>query len=187
MHEQLIKDSFKPLLNEVAWNVKKGHGSFLTFEFGIPSLEIDEPKIWKTLPSPLNEHPKRQAVIRGTFHLWIYCCNWNINIGSQNLAFDESTDEEIQNAANFLNGQKLTAVNIDIRNARTVFKFDLGGELLTFSETYDKGTEMWMLYMPENVLTFNNLGQFCYNTLDSTPDKDVFEQLNVQQIEINPT
>jgi len=187
MNEQIIKDSFKPLINELAWNVKKGHGSFLTFEFGTPNLEIGEPKIWKTLPFPSNEHPTRQTTVRGDFHLWIYCCNWKIQIKDKQIAFEESSDEEIQKATEYLNGQKLVSIVINTKTARTIFKFDLGGELLTFNQSYEPETEIWMLYMPKNILIFNNLGQFCLIDKDEDVKEEKFVTVESELININTT
>lgn len=34
---------FAPLIGLPAWNVQKGQGSFLTFDFGAPHLSITEP------------------------------------------------------------------------------------------------------------------------------------------------
>ena len=186
MNIQTIQESFKPLLNDHAWNVKKGHGSFLTFEFGTPEFKFGAPTVRATASFPSNEHPTRQVAIHGKYHLWIYCCNWRISIDKQQIAFEESSDEGIQNAAEFLNGQKLTSVNIDIKNAITRFSFDLGGELLTFNESYGNGAEMWMLYMPKNVLTFNNLGQFSLTNRNTEPKQEIFEQLDLEDIEITP-
>lgn len=160
MNKKKIINYFKPILNEHSWNVQKGYGSFLTLEFGNPRIEYSEPENWKHLNIPLKEHKKRNVIIKGTHQLWIYCCNWQIKANGQNIAFDESTDEKIWNAVNYLNGQKLNEVIIDLKKQITIFKFDLGGEITTFNEAYNHGSEMWMLYMPKEVLTLNNMGKF---------------------------
>ncbi len=41
---QRVRDSFSPLYGMPCWNAKHGHGSFITFEFGEPHLEIHEPR-----------------------------------------------------------------------------------------------------------------------------------------------
>ena len=57
-----------PMIGETAWNVAKGHGSFLTLEFGPPSLvAIKHPS-----------RDSRSAHVRGAWGLWIYCCHWKI-------------------------------------------------------------------------------------------------------------
>jgi len=103
------------------------------------------------------------------------------------LAFEESSDHEIGNAAEFLNGQKLTSLSIDTLKAQTKFQFDLDGELLTFNESYEPGTEMWMLYMPEKILTFNNLGQFSLTNMESDVTEKKFETAETEIITMNPT
>lgn len=71
---------FAPLLGLPCWNVQKGQGSFLTFEFGDPSLQIREPIESTTAASAtiLAWRRRRRRSIRpiGEWHLWIYCCNW---------------------------------------------------------------------------------------------------------------
>ncbi|MEL6537673.1 MAG: hypothetical protein AAFQ98_19790 [Bacteroidota bacterium] len=166
--------------------MKKGLGSFLTFEFGTPKLEISKPLIRKSTPYPKIKHQSREVVIHGAFHLWILCSNWKIKLGVQQIAFDEDTDEAIQNAADYLNGQKLLSVHIDLKKTTTVFKFDLGGELTTYNEAYKAGQDMWFLYMPEKVLAFNNLGQFCLADGDAPPAEQKYEHIAVDQITINP-
>ena len=186
MDKQIILDSFKPLINEYSWNVKKGHGSFLTFEFGQPLLEIGDQKIWKTSAFPFDQHQTRSAVIHGLYHLWIYCCNWKIHINDKQIAFEEFSDEDIKNATEFLNGQKLVGVTIDTKNAVTKFKFDLEGELLTCNQSYEQGIEMWMLYMPEQVLTFNNIGQFKLTDKDGDVSGAKFESVESEVINMKP-
>ena len=57
-----------PLIGETAWNVAKGHGSFLTLEFRPPSLVVVEHA----------SRASRTAYVRGAWGLWIYCCHWKI-------------------------------------------------------------------------------------------------------------
>lgn len=187
MKSQIIHESFNHIINQHAWNVDKGHGSFLTLEFGTPEIEIKDPKTWESLPYPLNEYPTRETSIHGRYHLWIYCCNWIINVGGKQIANDESSDELIQNATTFINGQKLISVQIDINKATTKFKFDLGGELLTFNNNYESGIEMWMFFMPDKTLTFNNKGEFCFNGRNANTQNTNFEKIDKELINIKTT
>jgi hypothetical protein len=40
MSEKLLQKIFKKLYGKPSWNVHRGYGSFVTFEFGKPKLEV---------------------------------------------------------------------------------------------------------------------------------------------------
>src|SRR5437762_3187083 len=80
---------FLPLIGLVAFNAKKGHGSFVTFS------------LTSTPASPVEE-----------FYFWVYLCNWWIRTLDTELAHCESTDEEIVSAVSALNGQKLNEITL---------------------------------------------------------------------------
>jgi len=42
---QKIQDLFRPLIGEMAWDVRCGHGSFLTMEFGQPHIAVRDPVV----------------------------------------------------------------------------------------------------------------------------------------------
>src|ERR1700676_478999 len=83
--------AFAPLIGLPAWFIQRGHGSFLTLEFGAPHLEIREPKVVRP---DMDERVaallrRRQVSLGGEWHLWIYCCHWRVLSGSEEIAWSE--------------------------------------------------------------------------------------------------
>jgi len=162
-----IASAFAPIFGRPAWQVKQGHGSFLTLEFGEPRLEIDEPK-------ERRGRRYRIVTIRGDWHLWIYCCSWDIFQDGKRLAHSASDDQTIEKATNQLNGQRLEKLWIEPGTVATRFEFDLGGILSTF--TYenddDEPNKQWMLFEPSgNVVSIRSDNRFSRNLGDTPPDE----------------
>jgi hypothetical protein len=127
---QEIQAHISPMLGLTAWNVALGVGSFLTLDFGNPV-------------------PKRpdQKRIYGEWHLWIYMCSWRLEAGDRILASCEDPRPEIESAIQPLEGNRLDAVEIFQPAWDTIFRFDQGITLRTFS-IYSSQEEPWMLYTP---------------------------------------
>ena len=141
----VFEKNFLKVYGEPCWRVSPGWGSFLTFEFGRPHLEIREPIV-----PPANASPKvaqslkrRRVFINGDYHLWIKCCNWKV-LCRKKLVGESTSPESIQNAADALDGQKLTGFSISPKQMRCVFEFDLGGVLET--RPYGPQNEQWLFY-----------------------------------------
>ncbi len=139
--------SFGRLRDLPCWGVKRGFGSFLTFEFGEPRLVIREPIGAGLAMSSAGRRVirRRTAYARGEWHLWIYCCHWGVFEGER-LVGDCSSNRRIDRAAGFLNGQKVESLTISPKGMRCAFQFDLGGRLET--RPFDRKSEQWMLYEP---------------------------------------
>lgn len=121
-----------------AWSVKKGHGSFLTLEFGPPALRIREPELASPDASErVRELAGRRLVtVTGSWRLWIYCCNWSIELNGKELAHSESPDDDITFAAEQLDGQKLLSVGRGTTPSSWVFAFiALNGSGVAISRT----------------------------------------------------
>lgn len=167
-----IEELFRPMLGIPCWQVKRGYGSFLTFEFGDPSLVIREPREAPDASLRVSENLTRRLVtVRGQWHLWIYCCNWHIRQHGVDFAHDESDDDSIAAACQELDGQVLTEVVIGPNAGWTQFCFDLGGELTT--RPYNRETkEHWMLYGPDSyVFTYRSDGVVSFGPANQTPDE----------------
>ena len=155
---------FGPLNGKPCWQARRGHGSFITLEFGEPSLEIREPSEPKADASYTVRKllSRRLVTIRGQWHLWVYCCAWTIFNNSEQLAHSEDNDEAIASAIGFLDGQALIAATVD-NSANSQFTFDLGGVLTT--SPYDEDSEQWMLYQPDGmVLSLRADGHYSHST-----------------------
>jgi hypothetical protein len=162
--QSIFKSSFARLYGKPAWQVSPGYGSFLTMEFGEPHLRIREPKGRLT---------NRLVKVRGEWHLWIYCCNWQVfhngtPVGDASL--ESSSKKKIIAAANYLDGQKLMRASMSEEGCRLTLDFDLGGQLVT--EPYDEDSEQWFLYEPEAAcLTVRADRQFQYGPSNSASEK----------------
>jgi len=184
MNTSQIKEQFRKISNSPCWNVKKGIGSYLTFEFGEPQIEFIEPKIWKQFGHPVNLNEIRRVFIKGTEMLWIYCVDWKIISKGSEIAHNESDDKQINNATTILNGQILNQIEINTKIGETKFTFDLGGELETCNKTHDNTDESWMLFVGESVLTMNNLGQFNLSESSKVTKEEDFVTIRDERIKI---
>lgn len=131
------------------WSVKKGHGSFLTLEFGSPTLQIiREPRaVSPGISAQVQMQRRRRLVtVTGQWHLWIYCCHWSITWDGSEIAHSESPGNMIESAAEQLDGQLLVSVRRGDKLGAWVFAFDLGGELHTWPYGDDATEEQWFLY-----------------------------------------
>ncbi len=161
-----IAAAYGPILGCPAWQVKKGHGSFLTLEFGEPRLEIREPREDRHFRN-------RNVTICGDWHLWIYCCNWAIAQNGKHLAHSESDDEAIAKATAQLDGQCLKRLWMEPGTVVTHFEFDLGAVLKTFpyDDDDDEPNEQWMLFEPSgDVLSVRSDNQFCHGSGETPPN-----------------
>jgi hypothetical protein len=176
-----IISHFEPIYGKPCWQVKQGHGSFLTLEFGTPELfesEVRERprnrqrmKTWKLIAP-------RQVYVHGNWHLWIYCCEWKLTLGLGREAkiHNESSRKQIASALHILNGQKLTKVSINAKTGSSVFEFDLGGRLTTKrrKKLNEDGEpdENWMLFEPSgHVLTYRADGKYSWHRSDESLPK----------------
>ncbi len=170
---------FSKVSGKPCWNVKPGHGSLITFEFGEPRIEIIEPRTTeRKVSARVRKNLARRIVFpRGEWHLWIYCCDWSVS-RSGKIVGDCSTNRRIRNAVDDLGGQCLTDITIVKRGCRTIFAFDLGSVMET--RPYDRGSEQWMLYEPSgNILTLRADKRYSYQAGDTAPDKTEWLPIDV--------
>ena len=166
-----FETAFEKIYGKPCWRVWKGIGSFLTFNFGKPHLEIREPIVAsKEASQKVRESlARRNAVVKGDWILWIYCCSWEVLSHGRQVAHSESSERRIVRAANLLDGQKLVRFSLVPRGLHCIFEFDLGGELRTrpFSRTH----EQWLLYEPtDKVLVLRADKRYSHHS-SNAPDK----------------
>jgi hypothetical protein len=169
-----------PLIGLPAWLVQRGHGSFLTLEFGAPHLQIREPKVVAPgvdvkVAASLQ---RRKVTPRGEWHLWIYCCHWRVTSGRKVIAWSEATDRDIATVAKELDGQMLTAAEADPAQGTSVFEFDHGATVL---QTWPYGTGgdiQWMLYMQSgDVFSYREDGSYSLGPGSQPPEEKVWQLL----------
>jgi hypothetical protein len=143
----IIRQVFADLYGLPSWDVRKGHGSSMTFEFGEPYLEVGE-AIERETPFGFR-CPKRQTAVHGAWHLWIYMSKWIMSQDGREIGRSESDDLAIEKACWILDGQALTAVEV-AAGGGTAFRFDLGGLLETTPFPDGKLADTWMLLCPDD-------------------------------------
>jgi hypothetical protein len=119
---------------------------------------------------------RRIASIHGEWHLWIYCCDWEVFSGKK-CAGDSSTKTKVLRAAKLLDGQKLIRFSISPKEVSCVFEFDLGGRLKT--HPFDKEGEQWLLYEPSHrVLIVRGDGRYKYEPSNLPEDQGRWKLLH---------
>jgi hypothetical protein len=179
---QTLEKAFRRIYGMPCWGVKQGHGSFLTFEFGESHLVVCEPVIASRSVSSRAQEAlaRRRAFARGQWHLWIYCCSWQVLSRGRSLARSESSDTKIQRAADLLNGQKLVRFSVLPRKLQCIFEFDLGGILKT--QPYDKKSEQWLLYEPsKKVLILRADSRYKYARADTPSNEKDWKPLQIRR------
>jgi len=173
----VFEKSFSSIYGRPCWQVEEGVGSFLTLEFGKPHLEVREPiTASKRFGATVQESlARRNVVVHGDWHLWIYCCEWEVLFRNRRIG-DSSTKTRVRRAAEFLDGQVLTRFSISPRTVECAFFFDLGGTLKT--RPYDRECEQWLLYEPRHkVLTLRGDGQYKYVRSDTPEDRGAWHPI----------
>src|SRR6266700_2643064 len=145
----VFERTFGRIYGKPCWGVRPGYGSFLTLEFGEPHLEVREPiAANKDVSARVRERLARRSIfVHGEWHLWIYCCDWEVRSKGKRIG-DSSTKLKIRRAADCLDGQKLTRFSMSRRNVQCAFEFDLGATLRT--KPYDKESVQWLLFEPSH-------------------------------------
>jgi hypothetical protein len=155
----------EPIVGVPVWGVKQGHGSFLTFEFGEPTLEVRERQ-------SAEKGLRRLTYVQGQSHLWIYCCHWRAMQDDEQLAWSEDTNDLIDRAAATLDGQKLLAVSVGPKTGQSRFTFDLGGSLETWPYGDDPTDEQWIIHRGAETFAYRADGLYSHGPSDRTPDSE---------------
>jgi hypothetical protein len=114
---------------------------------------------------------RRRVFIHGDWHLWIYCCDWEVFSAGQ-LIGRSTSEATIQKAADILDGQKLVSFSMTAQPLRCRFEFDLDGRLETYP--YDGESEQWLFYNSRNhmVLVLRADGVYSYSRSDRSDEKE---------------
>lgn len=156
----IIDEIFKPLIGKYCWSAQKGYGSFLTFEFGDPHVDIYEKYRTKDGIREL----RRLTAVHGDWHLWIYLCDWVVYTHGKVKAKSSSRTRDIDRAMGRLDGQTLVSVDVET-NTETRFVFELGDTMETTPNisAYGNLNEQWLLYEHSgNVFTLRDDLKYSY-------------------------
>ena len=153
---RLVADHIRSLSGFPCWSVRQGGGSFVTFEFGAPRLEVREPIPHAKVPSLR----RRLVTVRGEHHLWIEQCDWSLLEHDQPIAHSESERAVLSEALARLDGAKLRAVRLCPSRGGTdlQFEFDFA---LRLERCVDSGPDapIWHLWSGDRVLSLLASGQ----------------------------
>ena len=138
---------FAPLLGKIAWNVRRGVGTFLTMEFGAPHLSIRdsiEPR-YTSDPKQRRRLKRRRVFLAGDWHFWIEHAEWKLSTvnGVLESSGDIGTpdDEWLED----LEGQKLVSAGLVSETRRWTLEFDLGAVLEIWPASYES-EDVWSLH-----------------------------------------
>lgn len=165
--DDTIRSAFAPLIGLPCWNVERGQGSILSFEFGSPRLFVREPYVSTSSSAKLREAAARRVVKPiGEWNFFVFCCHWRIVNRKEVLADDDRPHAQIEAAAKVVDGQRLMAFTLDAAARQAVFSFDLGATLTTWP--HEAGDdEQWSLYLPDDcILTYRADGLFSLSAAD---------------------
>ncbi|HBE20391.1 MAG TPA: hypothetical protein DEG17_25005 [Cyanobacteria bacterium UBA11149] len=152
---QKIQTHIAPLLGQKPWHVSIGVGSFITFDFGTP---IPRKFLHKGNPLPA----------RGEWHLWIYMCAWRLEKEDEVLAACEDSQQQMEGAVKSMEGLALQSIQLLPPAWDTIFTFEDGIVLRTFSiysDCSEEGVDNWLLFTPgDNVLSIGPGSTWSYGS-----------------------
>lgn len=172
-----VKDVFAPLIGQVVWQVRRGHGSFLTMEFGKPHLVVREPIVPSQSGSDRVQRilRRRHVDVTGDWHLWIEYGGWGISTANGVLTSDDPAGSPSDECIRDLEGQRLVSVVAGRRGHSCAFGFDLGGKLEIWPSA-EITEDQWSLYSWHgDIVAFSNDGDLVVEQAD--PTQRVFKPL----------
>ncbi|AWN49230.1 hypothetical protein DK419_25170 [Methylobacterium terrae] len=176
--DNAIATTVAPLIGLPCWQVERGQGSILSFEFGVPRLSIREPYVSNSSSARLRQLAARRLVRPvGEWNLFIFCCQWRVMISGEALANDGSPHAQIEAAARVMDGQKLTGFTLDTVSGQTALSFDLGATLTMWPHEANE-EEQWSLYRPDKrVLTYRADGLASLAADDANSESEVWQRV----------
>lgn len=173
------KEFLAPFIGQLIWQVRRGHGSFLTLEFGMPHLSVREP----IPPNPDRSEKvrrilqRRHVTVTGDWHFWVQYGDWRISTPNGALTSDHRPGSPFDECLLDLDGQKLTSIEPGNREGSCTFNFDLGGvlEIWPSAEIPD---DQWSLYgWNGDIVTCRNDGVLVFEKADL--EQRVYKPLQV--------
>jgi len=125
------EDAFLPIVGQLAWSVRRAHGTFLTMEFGSPHLIVREPIAASSAASAKVRRnlARRRVSIVGDWHFWVKYAQWEMRTASCSMSSRDAEVALIEEALGELDGQILSSVSGGTVLSSCVLRFDLGGLL----------------------------------------------------------
>ncbi len=117
----IIARAFAPIAGLPCWQALGEFGTYLTFHFGVPKVDVTEPME--------SMRHRRLAGVHGEYILRLEAHQWVAFQDGGKVAHSESPREVIREAAARLQGQKLIALTVRCEPGGGEFVFDLGGRV----------------------------------------------------------
>ena len=148
MLEITMDEFFDPILKKMAWQLRRGNGTFLTMEFGSPKLDIREP-IAHAEKNGSSILWRRRVFVRGEWHLWIQYCRWNAQSRSGHEASSEINLAETKSTLEEIDGQFIQSVRYDAEKCNIELNFDLDSKILISPEPGNSDGPVMALFGPQ--------------------------------------
>jgi hypothetical protein len=126
------QDIVDSVVGQLCWQAQRGHGSFLTFEFG------------ERVAGPGRDH--------GEWHLWVYFGDWTLSGPDGVLATDTDDKDIIDRAVARFGDKRLVSARVDPVSMEALFDFE-GGlrlEIGPNSGEEEANAEWWLLFTPQD-------------------------------------
>ena len=174
-----IGEFFAPFIGQSVWQVRRGHGSFLTMEFGMPHLAVREP----ITPSPdisgrvRRNLLRRHVAVTGDWHFWVQYGDWKITTTDGVLTSGDAPGSQFDECLRDLDGQRLVSVGPGTRIRSCAFSFDLGAILEIWPST-ENPDDQWSLYSwGGEIVTCRNDGELEFEK--TGPEQRIYKPLDV--------
>jgi hypothetical protein len=174
-----IKEFFAPFIGQLVWQVRRGHGSSLTMEFGTPHLSVREPIVARPESSRRVRRnlQRRHVDVTGDWHFWVQYGDWKISTVEGILTSNHGPGSQLDECLRDLEGQRLVSVDPGARERSCAFSFDLGGILEIWSST-EIPDDQWSLYSWDgDIVTCQNDGTLAFEKADL--EQRVYKPLQV--------
>lgn len=162
------EDAFLPIVGKFAWGVRRGHGTFLTMEFGAPHLIVREPIIASPSTSPRVKRnlAKRRVTIAGHWHFWIQYSCWEIHTANYSVTNKDEDVSLVDEALSELDGQILLSAAPGEAPNSCVLNFDLEGSIC-MSPSPEIDNDQWSIHeVGCEIISFDNNGKITIEAAD---------------------
>jgi hypothetical protein len=145
----LYAEPLARFVGQECWRARRGHGAFLTFDFG---ALIQDGRF-------------------GEWHLWLYFGDWLITSGDTAVCDWLASDKEIERAVGRFAGRSIVRVEIEDSSgtARFVFSDNLAVTVKPSNADRQGDAAWWYLYCPDgHVLEVGEGPRWSYTSADET-------------------
>jgi hypothetical protein len=159
--EREIVNLFLPLIDLPCWQARRSIGSFVCVNFGLPYLDIREPKTTsRDTPADVKRlYQRRRVTPVGEFRFWLENCFWSFTSPGCPSVVTSDTPNTDPICLEDMEGQKLLSAQY-LGAGKCLFSFDLGGMLETSLQETFKNDDQWSVsFRDGRTVTFTGDGR----------------------------